>query len=160
MPRVGEIDIEKVIDYIRKNPDDKWFLRPMVGKTPDPEEMEQLVKAGAPLAIHGFTKALQQAVKDDPRYELIERMCDVLMFFYEKDGVGAYWVIDDTLHNTNVADPKEYAKAINTVRQQQWLVHKFLPIIFLDLKSTASGYLCKRIKSISSDLGTFRIYGV
>lgn len=79
-------------------------------------------------------KALQQAVKDDPRYELIERMCDVLMFFYEKDGVGAYWVIDDTLHNTNVADPKEYAKAINTVRQQQWLVHKFLPVIFLDLK--------------------------
>lgn len=125
LPRVGEIDIEKVIDYIRKNPDDKWFLRPMVGKTPDPEEMEQLVKAGAPLAIHGFTKALQQAVKDDPRYELIERMCDVLMFFYEKDGVGAYWAIDDTLHNTNVADPKEYAKAINTVRQQQWLVHKF-----------------------------------
>ena len=125
LPRVGEIDIEKVIDYIRKNPDDKWFLRPMVGKKPDPEEMEQLVKAGAPLAIHGFTKALQQAVKDDPRYELIERMCDVLMFFYEKDGVGAYWVIDDTLHNTNVADPKEYAKAINTVRQQQWLVHKF-----------------------------------
>ena len=125
LPRVGEIDIEKVIDYIRKNPDDKWFLRPMVGKKPDPEEMEQLVKAGAPLAIHGFTKALQQAVKDDPRYELSERMCDVLMFFYEKDGVGAYWVIDDTLHNTNVADPKEYAKAINTVRQQQWLVHKF-----------------------------------
>ena len=91
--------------------------------------MEQLVKAGAPLAIHGFTKALQQAVKDDPRYKLIERMCDVLMFFYEKDGVGAYWVIDDTLHNTNVADPKEYAKAINTVRQQQWLVHKiFYPL--------------------------------
>lgn len=62
-------------------------------KKTDPEEMEQLVKAGAPLAIHGFTKALQQAVKDDPRYELIERMCDVLMFFYEKDGVGAYWLL-------------------------------------------------------------------
>ena len=62
LPRVGEIDIEKVIDYIRKNPDDKWFLRPMVGKKTS-EEMEQLVKAGAPLAIHGFTKALQQAVK-------------------------------------------------------------------------------------------------
>ena len=37
LPRVGEVDIEKVIDYIRKNPDDKWFLRPMVGKKPDPE---------------------------------------------------------------------------------------------------------------------------
>ena len=69
--------------------------------------------------LHGFTKALQQAVKDDPRYELIERMCDVLMFFYEKDGVGAYWVIDDTLHNTNVADPKEYAKAIKDVYKRQ-----------------------------------------
>ena len=125
LPRVAGIEIQKVIDYIRKTPEDKWFLRPMVDKVPDPDEMEALVAAGAPLAIHGFTKALKQAVSDDPSYGLIARMCDVLMFFYEKDGVGAYWAIDDTLHNTNVSDPKEFSRAICTVRQQQWMVHKF-----------------------------------
>ena len=35
----------------------------MVGKKPDPEEMEQLVKAGAPLAIHGFTKGFAAGSK-------------------------------------------------------------------------------------------------
>ncbi len=124
LPRVSGVDIHKVIDYIRDTPD-KWFLRPMVGKTPDPDEMEALVKAGNPLAVHGFTTALKQAVLEDPEYELIARMCDVLMFFYERDGAGAYWAIDDTLHHTDVSDPDAYARAICEVRKQQWLVHKF-----------------------------------
>ena len=124
LPRVSGVDIHKVIDYIRNTPD-RWFLRPMVGKTPDPDEMEELVNEGNPLAVHGFMEALKKAVSDNPEYELIAQMCDVLMFFYEKDGVGAYWAIDDTLHNTDVSDPEEYAKAVCTVRKQQWLVHKF-----------------------------------
>ncbi|MDO4292342.1 MAG: FAD-dependent oxidoreductase [Eubacteriales bacterium] len=125
LPRVCGVDAGQLIEYIRSTPEEQWFLRPMVGKRADPDEMEQLLRAGAPLAIHGFTGALKQAVKDDPAYRLIERMCDVLMFFYEADGVGAYWAIDDTLHHTNVSDPKEFAAAICAVRQQQWLVHKF-----------------------------------
>lgn len=124
LPRVSGVDIHLVIEYIRNTPD-RWFLRPMVGKTPDPDEMERLVKEGNPLAIHGFTKALELAVSDHPEFELIARMCDVLMFFYEKDGVGAYWAIDDTLHNTDISDPEAYANAVCTVRKQQWLVHKF-----------------------------------
>lgn len=124
LPRVSGVDIHKVIEYIRRTPD-RWFLRPMVGKAPDPEEMEALAEGGNPLAIHGFTAALRQAVSDNPEYELIARMCDVMMFFYERDGVGAYWAIDDTLHNTDVSDPEEYAEAIGTARKQQWLVHRF-----------------------------------
>lgn len=125
LPRVAGVDIQKVIGYIRETPEERWFLRPMVGKTPDPNEMERLVEEGAPLAIHGFMKALEKAVSDDPVYGLISRMCDVLMFFYEADGMGAYWVIDDTLHNTDVSNPKEFARALCDVRKQQWLVHKF-----------------------------------
>lgn len=56
----------------------------MVGKTPDPDEMEELVNEGNPLAVHGFMEALKKAVSDNPEYELIAQMCDVLMFFYEK----------------------------------------------------------------------------
>lgn len=125
LPRAAGIEIHKLIDYIRKTPDDRWFLRPMVNKAPDPDEMERLVEAGAPLAIHGFTKALGQAVADDPAYERIARMCDVLMFFYEAGGVGAYWAIDDTLHDTDASDPLAFSEAICAARQQQWLVHKF-----------------------------------
>lgn len=124
LPRVSGVDIRKVTDYIRRTPD-RWFLRPMVGKTPDPDEMDRLVQDGNPLAIHGFTTALEQAVRENPEYELIARMCDVLMFFYEKDGTGAYWAIDDTLHDTDVSDPEAFANAVREQRKQQWLVHRF-----------------------------------
>lgn len=124
LPRIAGVDIHKVIDYIRHT-EDEWFLRPMVGKKADPDMMESLVNNGNPLAIHGFMKALDQAVREHPEYELIRRMGKSLMFFYERDTVGAYWAIDDVMHHTNVSDPVEFSKAIQTERKQQWLVHKF-----------------------------------
>ena len=124
LPRVSGIDIHKVIDYIRYT-DDEWFLRPMVGSQADPDMMESLADRGNPLAIHGFRKAMKQAVAENPEYELLNRMLDCLMFFYERDGMGAYWAIDDTLHNTDVSDPLEYTHAILDARKQQWLMHRF-----------------------------------
>lgn len=124
LPRIAGVDIHRVIDYIR-NTEDEWFLRPMVGTKADPDIMESLVNKGNPLAIHGFTKALNQAVKEYPEYELIKRMGKSLMFFYERDTVGAYWAIDDVLNQTDVSDPVKFSEAILTERKQQWLVHKF-----------------------------------
>lgn len=124
LPRVSGVDIHRVIAYIR-NTDDNWFLRPMVGTRADPDIMESLVNKGNPLAIHGFTKALDRAAAENPEYALIQRMCDCLMFFYERDTVGAYWAIDDTMHNTDASDPAAFSRAILTGRKQQWLVHKF-----------------------------------
>lgn len=124
LPRVSGVDIHKVIEYIR-NTDDDWFLRPMVGTKADPDIMQSLVDKGNPLAIHGFRKALDRAAAEHPEYELVRRMCNCLMFFYERDTVGAYWAIDDTLHNTDVSDPTAFSGAILDERKQQWLVHKF-----------------------------------
>ncbi len=124
LPRVAGVDIHKVIDYIRRT-DEEWFLRPMVGTKADPDVMDKLVKEGNPLAIHGFMKTLEKAVREHPEYMLVQRMCDCLMFFYERDTMGAYWAIDDVLHNTDVSDPLEFSGAICTARKQQWLVHKF-----------------------------------
>lgn len=124
LPRVAGVDIGRLIDYIEKTEDD-WFLRPMVGKKADPQEMRRLVEKENPLAIHGFRKALQQAVAENPEYLLLDRMLDCVMFFYERDGVGAYWAIDDSLHHTDVSDPDAYTAAIWDVRKQQWLMHRF-----------------------------------
>lgn len=124
LPRVAGVDINKVIGYIR-NTDDEWFLRPMVGTKADADIMQSLVDKKNPLAIHGFRKALDRAAAEHPEYELVQRMCDCLMFFYERDTVGAYWAIDDTLHHTDVSDPAAFSGAILDERKQQWLVHKF-----------------------------------
>lgn len=123
LPRVAGINIHQVIEYIRNTPDD-WFLRPMVGTKANPDIMKSLVEKGNPLAIHGFRKALQQALKENPEYALVDRMLDCLMFFYERDGMGAYWIIDDSLHHTDVSEPMEFSKAILDERKQQWLIHK------------------------------------
>lgn len=122
LPRVAGIDIHKVIEYIRHTPDD-WFLRPMVGAKADPDIMKSLVDKGNPLAIHGFRRALAQAVEENPEYKLVDRMLDCLMFFYERDGVGAYWAIDDSLHHTDVSDPVAFSRAVMDERKQQWLIH-------------------------------------
>ena len=70
--RVGGVDIMRLLKYIREN-DEDWFLRPMVGKKADPNEMEQLVRGGNPLFIHGFMKTLARAIADNPEYAALKR---------------------------------------------------------------------------------------
>lgn len=124
LPRVSGIDVSALIRYIRET-DENWLLRPMVGENADADKMERLAAGGNPLAIHGFMKALERAIQDNPEYGLLKRMGSSLMFFYERDGIGAYWIIDDELNQTDVADPVEFSVAICTARKQQWLMHRF-----------------------------------
>ena len=68
--RVGGVDVQRLLQFIREN-DEDWFLRPMIGKKADPDEMEQLVRGGNPLFIHGFMKTLERAIADNPEYHTI-----------------------------------------------------------------------------------------
>lgn len=125
LPRLAGIDIKSVIEYIRRT-DEKWLLRPMWGQQADPDQMERLVKGQNPLAIHGFMKALDQAIEDDPRYTSLKRSNgDELFFFYERDGMGAYWTFGDAFCNVDTSDPIAFSKAICEARKQQWLMHSF-----------------------------------
>ncbi len=44
LTRVANVDVSRLIEFIRQN-DEDWFLRPMVGKKADPDEMARLVSA-------------------------------------------------------------------------------------------------------------------
>jgi FAD dependent oxidoreductase. len=125
LPRVAGVDVHALIDYVRRTPD-QWLLRPMLGKTADADEMLALADSGNPLAIHGFEHALAVAVKENAEYEpLIRKDGGQLMFFYEREGMGAYWTFGDDFNRVMADDPIAMSKAILAGRRQQWLMHKF-----------------------------------
>lgn len=123
--RVGGVDIMRLLKYIREN-DEDWFLRPMVGKKADPNEMEQLVRGGNPLFIHGFMKTLARAIADNPEYAALKRSNgEHVWFFYERDNMGVYPTFGDGFEDVDVANPRDYSRAISAARKQQWLMHRF-----------------------------------
>lgn len=125
LPRVSGVDIEELLQYIGQT-QEQWLLRPMAGKTAEPCEMRELVRGGNPLAIHGFETALMQAVEKDKAFEpLLRKDTSQLMFFYEHDGLGAYWTFGDNFDRVMADDPIAMSRAVLAGRKQQWLQHKF-----------------------------------
>ena len=150
--RVGGVDIMRLIDFIeseiagmtpeeRRREDEmlgrpvvkgerafeaSWFLRPMIGKRADPEEMRALAKGGNPLFIHGFMRTLERAIRDNPEYAAIKRSNgEHVWFFYERDNMGVYPVFGDGFEDFDAGDPLNYSNAVNAARKLQWLYHRF-----------------------------------
>lgn len=125
LTRVAGVDLDALLDFMRAS-DEDWFLRPMVGKRADPDEMADLARGGNPLAIHGFLKTLQRAIADDKEYASLRRENgDALFFFYERDGMGSYWTFGDAFADVDASDPLAHSQAICAARRQQWLMHRF-----------------------------------
>ena len=125
LPRVTGIDIQRVIDYIRQT-DEEWLVRPMVDKRADADELESLVAKGYPLALQGFTKALDIAIADNPAFETLKENEGLnQVFFYEQDGKGAYWIFSKNFRHVDTTDPLAFSKGILTGRKQQRLTHEF-----------------------------------
>jgi len=125
LPRVANVDIHRLIDFMRTH-DEQWFLRPMVGRKADPDEMERLLGKGCPLAIHGFLQSLDRAIAEHAEYAPLKRANgNALYFFYERDNMGNYWVFGDDFHDVDTSDPLAYSGAVAAARRQQWLMHRF-----------------------------------
>lgn len=125
LPRVTGVDIGKVIDYIEET-DENWFVRPMVGKRADPQELRSLVSKGYPLALHGFTTALNKAIEDDPKYKnLVGTKKADQIFFYEKENSGAFWIFTSNFRFVDPTNPIALATAVKTGRKQQMLTCEF-----------------------------------
>jgi glycine/D-amino acid oxidase-like deaminating enzyme len=125
LTRVANVDVSRLIEFIRHN-DEDWFLRPMVGKKADPDEMARLAAGGNPLAIHGFMKTLERAIGEHPEYASLNRTNgEPLFFFYERDGGGSYWTFGDAFADVDTSDPLAYSQAVAAARTQQWLMHRF-----------------------------------
>lgn len=127
LPKVANVDIHRMIDYVKKTPEN-WFVRPMVGKSADANELEQLVNKGYPIALDGFMTALNQAIKDDCEFAQLKNkknFGDQIVFFYEQDGMGAYWIFSDNFRFVDASDPIALSHAMMVGRHQQYLTHKF-----------------------------------
>lgn len=150
--RVGGIDIMRTLDFVQQQirqedpdeiaaedaamrtaiaegkrpPEPSWFLRPMIGKRADVDEMRRLVQGGNPLFLHGFMKTLEKAIAQNPEYARIRRSNgEHVWLFYERDGMGVYPTFGDGFETVDVGDPLNYSAAISAARRLQWIYHRF-----------------------------------
>jgi hypothetical protein len=75
--------------------------------------------------MSGFRRARQRALADDPAYEITGRGDPpTLMFFYDRDGCGTYWIHSNEWRYTQLDDPFHLSRTTAEMRKRQWLTHK------------------------------------
>lgn len=91
----------------------------------EPAFLRQLVSRGTALIMDGFQAARQRALRDDPEYRTTGRGDPpALLFFYDRDGCGTYWVHSNERTRTRLDDPLHLSRTIAEMRKRQWLTHK------------------------------------
>jgi len=121
-PRVAGVDVYRLLGYMEDNPDDVEVMGP---KSNAPEFLKKLIDRGIALLMRGFRSARQKALADDPAYEITGRgEPPTLMFFYDRDGCGTYWVHSNEWRYTQLDDPFHLSRTIAEMRKRQWLTHK------------------------------------
>ena len=122
-PRVAGVEIDPLLDYATEHSDDVE-IQGVLEKTP--ESLKELVKGGMALIFRGFARARQQALAVDAEFAAIGRGDPPgLLFFYDRDGCGTYWVHADEWRLTRLDDPAHLSRTIAEMRKQQWLTHRF-----------------------------------
>lgn len=121
-PRVAGVGIHRLIDYIGDNPED---VEVKGVKSNSPKLLKELIDRGMALLMSGFSKTRQRALMADPGYEITGRgEPPTLMFFYDRDGCGTYWVHSSEWGRTRLDDPLRRSRTIAEMRKRQWLTHK------------------------------------
>jgi len=121
-PRVAGVAIDRLLEYVGENPDDVE-VRGALSNTP--ESLKELVAQGTALIMEGFMKARQRALAADPAYEVTGRGDPpTLLFFYDRDGCGTYWVHASEWRRTRLDDPAHMSRTVAELRKRQWLTHK------------------------------------
>lgn len=121
-PRVANVRIERVIDYLVEHPEDVSL--DSVGR-PEREVLERLVQERIPLLMRGFSRLRDKAIEASPLFATTGRGDPrPLMFFYEQHGCGEYWVHSPPVRRAVYDDLKSFSSAIAHLRKQQWLTHK------------------------------------
>ncbi|MFH1007749.1 MAG: FAD-dependent oxidoreductase [Candidatus Latescibacterota bacterium] len=121
-PRVAGVKIDQVIAYLCAHPDEAEFVGVV---SHDPNTLTRLVARGIPLWMKGFRGVQEQAIRDDPIYEMLgygDPPC--LMFFYDRDACGSYWVHSTEWTPTKLDDPVHLSKTLAEMRKRQWVTHK------------------------------------
>jgi len=123
-PRVANVDIHRLIAYLREHPD-QW--QNPLALAPDADGLAALVERGMTLRLTGFKDARQRAIAADPAYALTGRGPEEprpLLFFYDRDGCGCYWIQRAEGRFTRLDDPLHLSRILTDLRRRQWLTHK------------------------------------
>lgn len=123
-PRVANVDIHRLIAYLRKNPGE-FECPPALA--PGADGMAALVEKDMSLRLVGFETAWKRAVAADPAYAVTKRAAwggGPLLFFYDRDGCGSYWVQRGEGRETRLDDPLLFSRMLTELRRRQWLTHK------------------------------------
>ncbi len=117
------IDIDRFIQYVRET-DEDWRLRPLADQRMNPDDLEAIVKTGAPAFIHGFRTALEKAMAENPDFKLLDSNGGKLMMMYERGFMTSPFISGP--RGLDLEDQFAYADAVNLVREKQWLFFKLL----------------------------------
>jgi hypothetical protein len=121
-PRVAGVAVQRLLDYAGDNPGEVEVSSALSGET---ASLKELVDQGMALLMAGFTRARQRALADDPAYEITGRGDPPqLVFFYDRDGCGTYWIHADEWRRTRLDDPLHLSRTVAELRKRQWLTHK------------------------------------
>lgn len=121
-PRVANVDVDRLLDYAADNPGEVEFA---AVSSQDPDFLRSLVAQDISLLMNGFRQARGQAVAGDAAYEATGRGEDRrLTFFYEREGMGTYWIHPPVWGRSRLDDPLHMSRAIAAFRTNQWLTHR------------------------------------
>jgi hypothetical protein len=121
-PRVAGVDIDRLLNYLEENPGE---VEVQGVSSDDPAFLRSLVENDISLLMHGFGAARARAVAHDPSCEATGRGEDRhLTFFYERDGLGTYWVHLPEWRHSRLDDPLHLSRAVSALRKNQWLTHR------------------------------------
>ena len=121
-PRVSGIIIDRLIDHIGENPGEVEVMGPLSKSSKDLREM---VSRNMSLLMRGFRGARASAIAENPEYEATGRGDHpYLMFFYDGDGCGTYWIHSTDYRHTSLDDPLNLSRTLLELRKRQWLTHR------------------------------------
>jgi hypothetical protein len=121
-PRVAGVRIRRLLEHLCAHPDEVEFVGV---ESPDLDTLTRLVERGIPLWMKGFREVQQRGMADDPIYEMLGYGDPpYLMFFYDRDGCGTYWVHSNDWTRTMLDDPLHLSRTIAEMRKRQWVTHK------------------------------------
>ena len=121
-PRVAGVDIDRLLDYVAGHPGE---VEVESVASQDPDFLRSLVVNDVSLLMNGFRGARARAVARESGYEATGRGDDRwLTFFYEREGMGTYWIHLPDWDQSRLDDPVHLSRAIAAFRSNQWLTHR------------------------------------
>ena len=121
-PHVAGVDVDALIEYVLEHQDDVSIHG--IDQL-DAADLKRRLAMSVPLEIVGFRDLLSRVAVEDPSVAELGMNDGSLIFYYDKEGMGTYWIQAPNLYYGDLDDPVRFSETILGLRRHQWLTHKF-----------------------------------